>query len=448
VAVFAVGGCVADQELAEHIESFQRAVTIPGSVAQAAARTCAQDTGVVKELSKQLVDAMLCLNPGVLARFDGAPGITVSSNTFPYVVAEAVPRLRAAASRVGLQVNSALRSLAAQWVLYNAYARGCTGTITARPGTSRHESALALDIENYGSAKSPLASNGFEWYGSDDAVHFTYLTGPDLKGQSILAFQKLWNRNHPEAPLAETSTFDSATSSRLGASPAGGFAVPLCGAVYDPKKVVVRGVPAKLRSTESAEVTIEVMNEGSTSWAPNEVCLVRSASSPSSPGPSSGSTGPVATSGSPFLAPDWRSPQQPACVTTRVDQGGKAQVALRIRAPVVDAPVQASDRFVLVRAGVVGHPVGGEVTLSLLAEPDPSRPSSEGAPQAEVWTPPPFADEPADSASLANVDSDAEGLSLSGGCSTGAEGASNASAQAIGWLLLAGFALHLRLRRR
>ena len=62
-------------------------------------------------------------------------------------------------------------------------------------------------------------------------MHFDY-TGPgavDYRGVDVLAFQQLWNLNHPEAPIDEDGDYGPQTESRLKKSPAKGFAVgPIC----------------------------------------------------------------------------------------------------------------------------------------------------------------------------------------------------------------------------
>jgi hypothetical protein len=57
-------------------------------------------------------------------------------------------------------------------------------------------------------------------------VHFDYDgTGVDLAGLSTRAFQRLWNRNHPEAKLEENGVYDATVEAKLKAAPAAGFPV-------------------------------------------------------------------------------------------------------------------------------------------------------------------------------------------------------------------------------
>ncbi len=60
------------------------------------------------------------------------------------------------------------------------------------------------------------------------AVHFDHLGSPDLRGMDVHAFQRLWNRNHPEDPIDEDGLYGPQTEARLRASPADGFPVGAC----------------------------------------------------------------------------------------------------------------------------------------------------------------------------------------------------------------------------
>jgi hypothetical protein len=125
-----------------------------------------------------------------------------------------------------------LRSVVAQYLLYYWFQRGMCGIgDAATPGSSNHESGLALDVSNYSSWTTALEAHDFTWYGAGDEVHFTY-TGAgavDLRSDSVLAFQKLWNYNHPGDLIAEDGDYGPQTGARIGQSPQDGFAaVPPC----------------------------------------------------------------------------------------------------------------------------------------------------------------------------------------------------------------------------
>jgi hypothetical protein len=57
-------------------------------------------------------------------------------------------------------------------------------------------------------------------------VHFDYVGGGtvSLRGLSVQAFQRLWNRNNPSDRIDEDGDYGPATESRLARAPASGFA--------------------------------------------------------------------------------------------------------------------------------------------------------------------------------------------------------------------------------
>jgi hypothetical protein len=79
-----------------------------------------------------------------------------------------------------LRINSAKRDSADQERLYNDYlARGKTGMPVGRPGMSRHEHGLAVDIQNYGDPQAIAAMNRQGLYQKvpNDPVHFQFAKG-------------------------------------------------------------------------------------------------------------------------------------------------------------------------------------------------------------------------------------------------------------------------------
>lgn len=203
------------------------ALTATDPVSAAVAQSCA--TNAVAGLSTQLVDEIQCLRPGTLKRIDGIAGLTLGSSVFPYLQTPAAEAVIAAQKARGatMSVNSALRSLAQQYLLYRWYKTGRCGIgLAASPGKSNHESALAVDINDNASWRTTMAAKEMRWLGSGDPVHFDYIGAGrvELRGLSVLAFQRLWNRNHPEDKIAEDSDYGSSTEERLAKSPVGGFA--------------------------------------------------------------------------------------------------------------------------------------------------------------------------------------------------------------------------------
>ena len=195
------------------------------SVSGAAGSYCS--TTAVRGLSQQLIDELNCMRPGLMVRIDGIDNVELGGAVFPYMQADAAAALRRAARRRGgtMHVNSALRTLAQQYLLYRWYRQGRCGIgLAAQPGRSNHESGLALDVQEYSAWRSVMQSEGYSWLGSSDPVHFDYASGTDIRSLSVLAFQRLWNRAHPEDRIAEDGAYGPATESRLARAPSEGFA--------------------------------------------------------------------------------------------------------------------------------------------------------------------------------------------------------------------------------
>jgi hypothetical protein len=55
-----------------------------------------------------------------------------------------------------------------------------------------------------------------------DPVHYNH-KGTDVRKLSVLAFQKLWNRNNPNAKIGEDSLYGAGTEAALLKSPANGW---------------------------------------------------------------------------------------------------------------------------------------------------------------------------------------------------------------------------------
>jgi hypothetical protein len=98
-------------------------------------------TSTVLGLSTQLIAEANCIRPGTFSRYTGA-GITLASSAaFPYLQTPAANALRrAVAGGDNLTINSALRTLPQQYLLYTWYRRGqCGISLAARSGSSPHE---------------------------------------------------------------------------------------------------------------------------------------------------------------------------------------------------------------------------------------------------------------------------------------------------------------------
>ena len=205
------------------------------TVAEAVSGGCS--TTAVWGLSLQIIDQMNCLIPGgALVEVPARPNFTKGNATLAFMQPPAVTAFVAAldeASSTTLTANSMLRTLAQQYLLYAWYRAGtCNISLAATPGTSNHESGLAIDVSQYSAWRPTLEAHGFSWLGSSDAVHFDYEGAGrvDLSGKGTLAFQKLWNLNNPSDLLVEDGAYGPQTETRLQRSPTDGFAKPpTCG---------------------------------------------------------------------------------------------------------------------------------------------------------------------------------------------------------------------------
>ena len=189
------------------------------------ARRGACSTAGLEGISRQLADYQMCMRPDAFVRFAPHEGISLtSSRVHPYLQASARDALWRAAARTPIQINSAFRTLADQYVLYHS--GGCG--LAAAPGRSNHQTGRAVDVQNYSAARSPLQNAGCSWLGSSDPVHFD-CPGADGRSDAVLAFQKLWNINHPGDRIAEDGAYGPQTESRLARTPAAGFPNDGCG---------------------------------------------------------------------------------------------------------------------------------------------------------------------------------------------------------------------------
>jgi len=211
----------------ENIGRVSSPLAANATVAQAASTECA--TVAVKGLSVQLVEQIQCLRPSTFMKIDNTPGLALGVSVFPYLQTSAAKALVAAqkARGVTMSINSAVRTLAQQYLLYRWYQTGRCGIgLAASPGTSNHEGAIAIDINDNAGWRTSLQGKSFRWLGASDPVHYDFIGGGtvDLKGLSVKAFQRLWNTNHPTDLIVEDGDYGGATASRLAQAPANGFA--------------------------------------------------------------------------------------------------------------------------------------------------------------------------------------------------------------------------------
>lgn len=187
-------------------------------------------TSAVLGLSLQIADEVGCMAPGALVAFAETPTRRFAgSAVLPYISLAGLEDLDAAlAANPGLElrINSGFRTVAQQYLLYQWSLLGrCNIAIAAEPGRSNHESGRALDVGNFGEWSAILPAYNWDQTVPGDAVHFDHLDSPDNRGLDVLAFQRLWNANHPGDPIDEDGLYGPQTEMRLSRSPAGGFAI-------------------------------------------------------------------------------------------------------------------------------------------------------------------------------------------------------------------------------
>jgi MYXO-CTERM domain-containing protein len=229
------------------------------SVDEAVSSGCS--TKQVEGLSLQIIAQGNCNAPGAFSELSPPSNVNLGSAVLPYLEEPARDALLSALNQnagTQMQINSMLRTVAQQYLLYRWYQLGQCGIgLAATPGSSNHETGLAIDIQQYSTWRPTLEAKGFKWLGSNDPVHFDYV-GPGAVnhlGLDVLSFQQLWNINHPEDPIAEDGAYGPQTEARLKQSPAEGFPLGAdCGEPDPPPTMGDDDVTAKIAFTDASDV--------------------------------------------------------------------------------------------------------------------------------------------------------------------------------------------------
>ncbi len=192
-------------------------------------------TTVVTGLSEQIIAEGNCIMPGAYAKLEKTKNLELGSAVFPYMMQparDALVKTLEYGKRYDMKINSMLRTVAQQYLLYDWYKRNrCGIKLAAEPGKSNHQSGLAIDVSTPGTWKKMLQKHGFKWMGKRDQWHFDYEGEGAHKreGLDVEAFQRLWNRNHPEEPIDTDGEWNEPTEKALRRAPAQGFPVgPSC----------------------------------------------------------------------------------------------------------------------------------------------------------------------------------------------------------------------------
>lgn len=234
-------------------------------------------TTSVKGLSEQIVAEADCIAPGAFDLVPDQPNLNLGGAVFPYLEMPARDSFVTALQQNGgmtMTVNSMLRTVAQQYLLYTWYVNGQCGIgLAAKPGNSNHETGLAFDVQEHDAWKSALTANGFQWFGAADPVHYDYVGAGAVnhKGDDVLAFQKLWNANNPNDMIAEDGAYGPETESRLRMAPADGFPMmPMCGPPPPPPVDLHNAARTPLHEESGPATSSSSSSSSSTGGAPAE----------------------------------------------------------------------------------------------------------------------------------------------------------------------------------
>ncbi len=384
-----LGGCGLQDDDVEYssVESY-------ATVGSYVSSSCS--TASVLGLSKQIADEISCANPTGLTRFTAGGNLQVTSNAvLPYLSAKGKTDLTAVASARVVQVNSAFRTVAQQYLLYQWYLQGrCGIPIAASPGRSNHESGRAVDLANYSNLITPMSNRGWAHDVPGDAVHFDHLSSPDIRGRDILAFQKLWNRNHPGDTIAEDGAYGPNTEARLRQAPSEGFPIgPTCNTMGTRVADVVSVMgPDRVPPNQQVHYAVTIKNAGTVAWPATTKLRLKDGSS------------------SPLYDSSWTSQTVITTLGAQIDAGKSGTLDFDVTTPDTSEELPVFQELVLDDGGTKFGDI--EIALTVAPGADPNGESNEG---------------------------DDMGDDVDGGCNAGGGGVSS-----LAILMLAG----LRRRRR
>lgn len=200
------------------------------------------DTGLIRGLNLQIIAVLNSIVPNILVDFTDIEGVVADGDqNNPFLQAAAknslkvavTERRKAEGNAVKLIVNSAYRTVAQQYLInlqFQQVADRCGIQAVASPGSSNHESGLALDIQDPIGWEPFLKKHSYVWFGPGDRPHFDFrffaATREDIGTLGIRAFQILWNKYNPTDQILVDGDFGPQTAARLRESPAEGFNNP------------------------------------------------------------------------------------------------------------------------------------------------------------------------------------------------------------------------------
>lgn len=192
-------------------------------LAMSAAGGCS--TSIANGLRDQLVEELNCIQPNLMVNFTGSH-TNLYSGVNPWLASGASSALRSATTAKNdfITISSAYRTVAEQYLLYKWWQQGqCGIQLAAAPGASNHQSGRAIDTPNWSYWRTAMTNAGWTWLGNSDTVHFDHFASSNQASKSVLAFQRLWNKNH-SSKLAEDGVWGPASNNAMASSPTSGFA--------------------------------------------------------------------------------------------------------------------------------------------------------------------------------------------------------------------------------
>ncbi len=316
-------------------------------------------TAVVIGLSKQISDEIGCEHPNNgLVSFQASSSLVITSNAvLAYLETDAKADLIKVSQSSTVQVNSAFRTIAQQYLLYQWYLNGTCGIADAATvGTSNHESGRAVDLANWSSEVTAMANHGWAHDVPGDDVHFDHTASADIRGQDVKAFQVLWNANHPNDQIATDGVYGSQTETRLKESPATGFSIgPSCATTqnFGVDVVSVNG-PDQAPPQTQVHYSITLKNTGNVDWPATTKLQLASGTS------------------SPLYDPSWTSATVVTTLGATVAAGKQGTVDFDVTTPAETAQTPVSETFELNDAGSKF----GTIDVALTVVPGMSGPTS------------------------------------------------------------------------
>src|SRR6185503_17636884 len=108
------------------------------------------------------------------------------------------------------------------------------------------------------------------------------LGSADIRGKDTLAFQRLWNRNHPTDKIAEDGAYGPQTEARLRQSPATGFttgATCIAAAEMPQADIVQVEGPDRAQPQTREHFRITIQNNSDNEWSGTTEVRLASATS-------------------------------------------------------------------------------------------------------------------------------------------------------------------------